>query len=160
MRKYFLNSAGVPTRRIAGKPGAGHIEIATAAERLSPEGDVYQQMFALGYVRVAETDHEVLVDAPKALTHAQAQFFKEKAREGKRITVNDHSFIEARSKTEVTASQLTEAELLEMVRSPIKPDSELTEEEREMIGRLNAVCGFDSSGVSFYEVLEGMPWDK
>lgn len=71
MIKYFLDRNGNQTKRIAGKPGSGHIEIAMATEVLDPDSDVYQQMHARGYARVVELDTEIHVDAPQGLTRAQ-----------------------------------------------------------------------------------------
>lgn len=98
MPKYFLNRDGVPTGRMAGLPGHGHIEIAheILGERLVPGGDVYERMFLLGFVRVKETDDEVLVDAPRKLTRGQKQFLLEKSACGKTVTLNTAEFIAAR----------------------------------------------------------------
>lgn len=97
MLKYFLNRDGIPTKRIAGKAGGGHIEIAHVAERdLVPGQDVYEQMFRLGYARVVETDSEVMVDCPKPLTARQKDYLLVKEREGKTITLNNRAFVESR----------------------------------------------------------------
>lgn len=101
--KYFLDKKGIATKRIAGKPGAGHIAIASTVERLVPGSDVYQQMFALGYARVVETDSEVIVGAPKALTADQKIFLKDKKRTGKSVSVNNRTFVETREKASRTA---------------------------------------------------------
>ena len=106
MLKYFLDRTGVPTKRIAGKPGCGHIEIATSAEDLDPASDIYQQMFAKGYIRVVETDYECLVDAPRTLTTSQAHFLKSKEKEGLKVSINDHCFVETRDKARAVVKQL------------------------------------------------------
>jgi len=93
--KYFLDRKGVTTQRMAGKSGAGHIEIAMATEHLDPAGDIYQQMFAFGYVCVLETNETVMVDAPHALTARQKKFLAEKAA-AKKLVINDALFIETR----------------------------------------------------------------
>jgi len=94
--KYFLDRQGVRTERIAGRPGAGHIEIAQATGQLDPNSDVYRQMFALGYVRVLETETEVNVDAPNVLTGSQRRFLNEKVAAGKRVTINSAEFVGSR----------------------------------------------------------------
>jgi len=94
--KYFLDRNGVPTRRMAGRPGAGHIEIANAAENLDPEGDVYQQMFELGYVRILETDQAIFVDALRPLTKGQKRFLDAMEFAGKEVTINSPAFIKRR----------------------------------------------------------------
>jgi hypothetical protein len=100
--KYFLDKHGVPTKRIAGKPGSGHIEIAMTSVKLDPHSDVYQQMFSLGYVRIVEIDNEVHVDAPRALTVGQKRFLESKrVDDGKAVFVNDRIALESRT----TASQ-------------------------------------------------------
>jgi hypothetical protein len=93
--KYFLDRNGVPTERMAGRPGAGHIEIANAAEELDARGDIYQQMFALGYVRVMETDQAILVDAPRRLTPAQKRFLAKEC-EGREVKINSAEFVDSR----------------------------------------------------------------
>jgi hypothetical protein len=94
--KYFLSSEGVRTARIAGKPGAGHIEIAQTAEQLDPKADVYQQMFALGYVRVLESAKQLHVDAPKPLTGGQRRFLDGKLIGEKRLIINSVDFMGSR----------------------------------------------------------------
>ena len=95
MAKYFLDRDGVPTGRMRGVVGQGHIAIANEilADRLQPGGDVYEQMFALGFVRVEEIGDEVLVDAPNPLSRAQEAFFGEKRRQGRKVQVNQVAFI-------------------------------------------------------------------
>lgn len=99
MAKYFLDRDGVPTGRMRGPVGQGHIAIANEimADRLQPGGDVYEQMFELGFVRVEETDEAVLVDSPRCLTRKQQKFLDGKERDGKRVTINDPAFIAHRS---------------------------------------------------------------
>ena len=95
MAKYFLDRDGVPTGRMRGAVGQGHIDIAkeTLAERLQPGGDVYEQMFELGFVRVEETELMLEVDAPRKLTGSQQKFINEKAHSGKQVQVNGEAFI-------------------------------------------------------------------
>lgn len=98
-KKYFLDCDGVPTTRMAGKPGTGHVEVAkTVLGKLEPGSDVYDQMFALGFVRVLETDAEVFVDALRPLTKKQQAFLSTKRREGKAVSMNDATFIQSRSR--------------------------------------------------------------
>jgi hypothetical protein len=94
--KYFLDSDGVRTGRMGGKPGCGHIEIAHATEQLDRDGDVCQQMFKLGYVRVLETDQAVWVDALRDLTKGQKRFLDGKESAGKEVTINSAEFIASR----------------------------------------------------------------
>lgn len=97
--KYFLDKSGVPTCRIAGRPGASHIDIATIAlGNIDPETDVYAQMFNLGYVRVLEEPGSVHVDAPNRLTKAQQRYFDEKVAEGRTVTVNEAGFVASRGR--------------------------------------------------------------
>ena len=97
VEKYFPDKHGARTNRIAGRPGAGHIEIAVVAENLQ-QGKVYEQMFRLGYVRVLETDDQQLfVDAPRGLTTAQKAFFQSKRKAGFPVRVNDAPFVAART---------------------------------------------------------------
>jgi len=98
MDKYFLDRNGVPTKRMRGLAGQGHIDIAKEilADRLQPGGDVYAQMFELGFVRVEEADQLLEVDAPRKLTRSQERFINEKAREGKTVQVNGEGFIKRR----------------------------------------------------------------
>ena len=96
--RYFLNPEGVPTERMAGKPGAGHIEVAKAFLDVSSAGtNVYDQMFALGFARVLETDDLVSVDAPRRLTKKQKQFLDAKRNEGKQVSINAEDFIGTRA---------------------------------------------------------------
>ena len=101
MAKYFLDPDGVPTGRMRGAVGQGHIDIANEhlAGRLQPGGDVYQQMFELGFVRVEETELLLQVDAPRNLTSGQKNFMNEKARSGKQVQVNGEAFIRRRGPT-------------------------------------------------------------
>ena len=72
--RYFIDKLGCLTRRMAGASGHGHIEsAATSGEILDPDGDIYQQMFRLGYIRVLETDTELFVDSPRRLTAKQRE---------------------------------------------------------------------------------------
>lgn len=96
-QRYFLDPAGVPTVRMAGKPGAGHIEVAMAfLGRIEPGSDVYAQMFALEFVRVLETGTEVFVDAPRKLTKGQRRFLDAKRSESKTVAINRAEFIQSR----------------------------------------------------------------
>ena len=105
--KYFLDRQGVATKRIAGRPGSGHIEIATATlGPLASGTDLYQQMFAHGYARVVETDTELLVDCPRPLTARQKDFLKEKELTGKSVSLNSRAFVETRDP--VSARQIVE----------------------------------------------------
>ena len=105
MEKYFLSQDGVRTKRIAGPPGRGHIDIARellGEHDFSPtEADeVYQQMFLHGYARVAETEDTVQVEYLKRLSNRQRAFLDEKRRAGKRIVVNCESFIATKGSSE------------------------------------------------------------
>ncbi len=105
--KYFLDRNGVPTRRMAGKAGEAHVEIAATTEKIDPSQDVYQQMFALGYVRVIEFQNEIHVDAPRSLTKQQKAFLENKhLTEHKRILVNNKAVLESRT------DRLTAAEIV------------------------------------------------
>src|SRR5439155_5588279 len=90
---------GVATRRVAGKPGCGHVEIAKVTEKLDPKDDVYQQMFALGYARVQETADAVMVDAPRALAKQQKRFLDAQRAAGKCVTINAPEFAASRSRS-------------------------------------------------------------
>lgn len=98
MPKYFLDREGVPTGRMRGAVGQGHIDIAheILGERLHPGGDVYEQMFELGFVRVEEDERLLEVDAPRNLTSGQKSFINEKAQHGKQVQVNGEAFIRRR----------------------------------------------------------------
>lgn len=98
MAKYFLDRDGVPTGRIRGAVGQGHIDIANEilADRLQPGGHVYAQMFELGFVRVEEAELLLEVDAPRNLSSKQQAFLAEKARSGKHIQVNGEAFVRRR----------------------------------------------------------------
>lgn len=100
MAKYFLDPDGVPIRRMRGAAGEGHVEIAreVLAERWQPGGDIYQQMFALGFVRVEETDNVLEVDAPRPPSAGQRRFIAEKARVGLEVRVNGAAFIQRRGR--------------------------------------------------------------
>jgi hypothetical protein len=77
MERYFLRPEGVSTGRMAVKPSAGHIEIATAF--LGPlcfGVDAFDQMFALGFASVLETNDRVSGDSPRELTKNQKRFLK------------------------------------------------------------------------------------
>ena len=83
---------------MAGKPGAGHIEVAKAF--LGPRcarTDVYDQMFELGFARVLETDNRVSVDSPRRLTKKQKRFLDAKRNEGKQVSINAEEFISTRA---------------------------------------------------------------
>jgi hypothetical protein len=104
MKRYFLDPQGIPTGRMAGKPGASHIEIAKlvllASGKFSPAaGDLYDQMFKLGYARVAEDDGNVWVESPRPLTKAQKVFLKNRHHDANKVVhVNDQRFIETKAK--------------------------------------------------------------
>ncbi len=110
MVKYFIDRNGVQTRRIAGNPGAGHIEVALSSEAsLDTSSDIYAQMFRLGYVRVVEMDAEIHVDAPKALTRPQRHFIEDRALETrKQVFINDRAFVESRD-TKAQAQRIVDA---------------------------------------------------
>ncbi|PWU14389.1 MAG: hypothetical protein C5B50_17580 [Verrucomicrobia bacterium] len=80
--RYFLNKAGVKTARMQGPPGAGHIDIGRevlAREGIVPfnNGDVYTQMFLLGFVRIVEHDSgSIEVEHARPLTTPQRRFLK------------------------------------------------------------------------------------
>lgn len=97
--KYFLNAEGAPTRRMRGAPGERHIDSAheILVGPLKPGTDIYERLAELGFVRVEETDTEVLVDAPRPLSSHQKQFLQGKKGEGKRVLVNTTEFIARRS---------------------------------------------------------------
>lgn len=98
MLKYFVDRYGQQTMRMAGQPGKGHIEIANATEKLDPTKDVYQQMFALGYIRVVELDNEIHVDAPRKVNKRQEDFLINRRREtGKDVYINSHLALESRT---------------------------------------------------------------
>lgn len=111
MTKYFLDKNGTPTRRIANRPGEGHLKIAAGElehVKLQPGTDLYKAMFERGFVRVVETDSEVHVEAPRPLTRKQKEFLEDKHfYEHKKVTVNDRSFIETKSKQSL-AGQIVE----------------------------------------------------
>lgn len=101
MVKYFLDKKGVMTRRLAGRPGAGHYDLASEVlqdlgHRLAPDHDLYQQMFTYGFVRVVETEKEIFAEAPKPLTKAQKDFFLDKQADGYAVMVNNHQFVESK----------------------------------------------------------------
>ncbi len=106
MTKYFLDPQGIATGRMAGKPGMSHIEIAklvlSANGRFAPlasNTDLYDQMFKLGYARVAEDGQNVWVDAVKPLTRAQKNYLEDQHYHHKKtVILNDKRFIEARKK--------------------------------------------------------------
>ena len=109
MLKYFLDRNGQTTRRIAGKPGGGHIEVAASTEKIDPRQDIYQQMFKLGYVRVVELDQEIHVDAPKSLTKAQRYALGDRAKEqGKQVVINSREMLESRTSS-AEAKKIVEA---------------------------------------------------
>jgi len=97
-KRYFLDRKGAQTFRMKGKPGERHIGIAAtvlAEQGISPADapDYYDQMFRLGFARVAETDKQVEVECPKTLTTAQRRFLEAKEQEGKTLTLNDPKFM-------------------------------------------------------------------
>lgn len=99
MAKYFLNADGVPTRRMRGAPGERHVDIAHEIldGPLEPGTDIYERLAELGFVRVEETELDVLVDAPRPLSSHQKRFLQGKEGEGKRVLVNTAEFIARRS---------------------------------------------------------------
>lgn len=100
--RYFIDKLGCLTRRMAGASGQGHIEsAATSGEALDPDGDIYQQMFRLGYVRVMETDTELFVDSPRRPTAKQREALSMRAERGsglptRNIIYNAPDFIKGR----------------------------------------------------------------
>ena len=99
MNRYFLDRLGAVTRRMRGAPGQPHLDIAREilGNAVPPGDDLYERMFELGYVRVVETDTEVLVDAPRALTRAQEVFLDRKRSAGKLVVVNRPAFVATRN---------------------------------------------------------------
>lgn len=83
---------------MAGKPNSRHIEVARAFLNVPRAGtDVYDQMFALGFARVLETDDRVSVDSPRGLTKKQKRFLDAKRNEGKQVTIDAEEFIRTRA---------------------------------------------------------------
>ena len=102
-KRYFLDKNGVATGRLAGKPGQTHIDIARTAlaggEYGPLVGDLYDQMFAHGFVRVREDAENVWVEHVKPLTKAQQQYLEDKKfHERKQVHVNDRAFLESKEK--------------------------------------------------------------
>jgi hypothetical protein len=101
---YFLSQTGSKTRRIAGPPGKGHIELAKEilGELHEPIGqDLYASMFKHGYIRVMEDGDTVYIDSPRGFSRAQRDFAIEQEKDGKTVVVNSHIFAEMRQKFEV-----------------------------------------------------------
>jgi hypothetical protein len=101
-KRYFVDRDGVPTSRMQNRPGMGHFEIAQSVVNLDPNTDLYQQMFALKYLRVGEdaASNTLYVDAPVSsadkLTTRQRRWLKDKQAEGWKVEFNNRSFVEAR----------------------------------------------------------------
>jgi hypothetical protein len=91
--RYFLDRNGAVTRRIQGKPGEGHVDI--AKEVLPSRGivpvdyaDHYVQMYRLKFVRVVEhNDGSVEVEHGPALTAAQKRFVRALDAQGKQVRI-------------------------------------------------------------------------
>lgn len=109
--KFFLSKNGVPTRRIAGTAGTGHLDLANEilrSSKVEPGTDLYQQMFQFGYARVVETDTEILVDAPKPLSKHQSRWLRDKSAEcHKSVNVNNRAFIESRAAQRMASAMLS-----------------------------------------------------
>jgi hypothetical protein len=74
MVKYFLDSNGVPTKRMANVAGGGHYDIAREV-LAQDQGNLYAQMFALRYARVTEDDDgTIYVHSPRDLTRKQKAY--------------------------------------------------------------------------------------
>ena len=56
-------------------------------------------MFSRGFVRVVETDSEIMVDSPRPLNRMHRRFLEDKViREGKKLIVNGREVLESRDK--------------------------------------------------------------
>jgi len=103
MERYFLDKNGAKTKRMQGKPGGGHYDIAKevlSAHGVVPvdRGDYYQRMFDLGFARVLEQNAgTVQVEHKRALTGAQKRFLDGLESSGKRVIVNAGAFIASRA---------------------------------------------------------------
>src|SRR5258705_13252207 len=98
MLKYFIDKNGQETKRIAGRRGCGHIEIALSAEKLDSSSDIYRQMAALKYIRVIESASEIHVDAPKGLTRKQKIALEDlRATTSKAVCINSPLATESRA---------------------------------------------------------------
>ena len=93
------------TQRLASAPGVGHYDLAKLiligiGKPPAPDADVFEQMAKHGYIRVVEDEvqHVIWVDAPRALSSRQREFFDGKAKEGWSIDINSRSFIESRQR--------------------------------------------------------------
>lgn len=100
---FFLSKTGAKTRRIAGPPGKGHIELAREEltrlhQPVETDSDLYAAMFNFGYARVMVEGDTVYIDAPKGLNTAQRDFAIEQEKEGKSVIVNNRSFVEMRQR--------------------------------------------------------------
>ena len=89
--RYFLDPNGAVTRRMQGKPGDGHHDIAKEVLPqlgIAPKdyADHYDQMFKLKYVRIVEhTDGRVEVEHTCKLSTAQKRYIKALEDAGKKL---------------------------------------------------------------------------
>ena len=102
-KKYFLDKDGVPTRRMNSPAGEGHYDVAREIiGDLAPGHSFYDAMYRLKFIRVVETDTEILVDAPHNPTNRQTRALKDIAANvppgmpKKEIKINPKSFLESR----------------------------------------------------------------
>ena len=93
--KYFLDRNGVQTERLANFPGKGHFDL--AKEIVGAPDDLYSKMSTMGYVRVAETDKAIFVDAPRSLSRRQRDWLSDRSIEAqKELIVNNQAFVESK----------------------------------------------------------------
>ena len=100
--KYFIDKNGAKTRRVANKAGSGHFEVMREVlGDLIPVHELYDAMFRHGFIRVVETDTEIMVDAPKEMTRRQRDAVRDASitppgMPDKKIIVNDRHIRESR----------------------------------------------------------------
>jgi hypothetical protein len=95
VRKYFLDRSGVSTQRMGAGAGRGHYDV--AREYLGAEAaDLYDQMLALGFARVLETDVEIHAEA-RQLTQYQRRYLQQRHEDtGLPLILNSAHFIESK----------------------------------------------------------------
>ncbi len=97
VRKYFMAVDG----RLVGEPNDDHADIArrvlpTHGVAAEDYGDLYVQMFRLGYARVVVDAREFNIERKAGLSPTQQRAVDEALRDGKRVFVNNQRFADSK----------------------------------------------------------------
>ena len=98
MPKFFMSSDGV----LIGDADEDHADIArrvlpTHNVTATDYGDLYTQMFRLGYARIIEDAREFQIERKAGLSEAQKKAVEAAITSGKNVLINNQQFVESKT---------------------------------------------------------------